>query len=274
MKPAPLTSSVRRKAMAAKAPIDIRGTLLTVISEQQPKGATDGSLQTGSVLRETGRRIGAAFNIELEQALLTQLHDLFRTGYLAWGYNLSNPSPPFCHVTERGRQLLEKLSRNPANPVGYRAHLYSVAKVNYIARSYVEEGLECYVSILYKAAAVMIGGAAESMILELRDSLQKKLTSLGRNLPKDLDDWRVKRVIDSMQGYFSSKKAILGADLKEEFEAYWTAFSQQIRAVRNEAGHPSIVDPVTPDSVHASLLIFPELVKLQNKLVEWVRKLT
>lgn len=260
--------------MVDTIPIDIRGTLLTVISEQHPKGRTDGSLQTGSVLRETGKRIGAAFNLELEQALLTQLHDLFRTGYLAWGYNLSNPSPPFCHVTERGRQLLEKLSRDPGNPVGYRSHLYAIAKISSVARSYVEEGLECYVAGLYKASAVMVGAASESMLLELRVLLRDKLTTLGWNLPRDLDDWRVKRVLDSMQRFFSHQKANLGPELKEEFEAYWAAFAQQIRAVRNEAGHPSSVDPVTPEAVTASLLILPELAKLQNKLAAWVGKLT
>jgi hypothetical protein len=54
-------------------------------------------------------------------------------------------------------------------------------------------------------------------------------------------------------------------------EAYWAAFAQQIRTVRNDVGHPSSVDPVTPDTVHASLLIFPELAKLQNKLTNWVK---
>jgi hypothetical protein len=30
------------------------------------------------------------------------------------------------------------------------------------------------------------------------------------------------------------------------------------------------VDPVTPDTVHASLLIFPELPRLANNLSRWV----
>lgn len=256
--------------MTDRPAVDIRGTLLTVISEQSPRGATNGSLQSSSVLSETARRIGASRNIELEQALLSQLHDLFRTGYLAWGFNISNPNPPFFHVTSAGRRLLERLTRDPGNPVGYRAHLYSVATVNDVARSYLEEGVDCYVSGLYKASAVMVGAAAESIILELRDSLTTKLHALNGKLPKDMDDWRVKRVLDAMHGFFSNHKSSLPSELKDEFEAYWAAFAQQIRAVRNEAGHPSNVDPVTPDTVHASLLIFPELAKLQNKLVGWV----
>jgi hypothetical protein len=39
--------------MSNKPETDIRGTLLTVISEQSPRGVTDGSLQSGSVLGET-----------------------------------------------------------------------------------------------------------------------------------------------------------------------------------------------------------------------------
>jgi hypothetical protein len=109
--------------------------------------------------------------------------------------------------------VLEGLTPDPANPVGYRAHLYSVAKVNDVARSYVEEGVECYVSSFYRAAAVMTGAAAESIILELRDLLLDKLKGLGRNSPKDLDDWRIKRILDAMHGFFSSQKASLGAEL-------------------------------------------------------------
>ncbi len=35
-------------------------------------------------------------------------------------------------------------------------------------------------------------------------------------------------------------------------------------------GHPTSVEPVTPDTVHASLLIFPELARLANSLAHWV----
>ncbi len=40
--------------------------------------------------------------------------------------------------------------------------------------------------------------------------------------------------------------------------------------MRNEAGHPSSIDPVTPDTVHASLLVFPELARLAKGLTDWV----
>src|SRR5437016_5932638 len=62
----------------------------------------------------------------------------------------------------------------------------------------------------------------------------------------------------------------LPSDLKARYDSFWPAFTQQIRASRNDAGHPSVVDPVTPETVHASLLIFPELLKLAADLRVWV----
>lgn len=249
---------------------DIRAVILQVIQDQHPKGSTDASLQQDSVLKETNRRLGIAYDLTKEQAILTTWHDLFRTGYLAWGLNITNPNSPWFHLTESGRRTLASLSRDPGNPTGYLRHLASIAKLNPIAHSYLTEALECYVAGLHKATAVMVGGATESIILELRDSTVEKLASLGKSIPKNVNDWRVKTVSDALHNFLDGQKAQFGPELRDEFEAYWAAFAQQIRAVRNDAGHPTSVDPVTPDSVHASLLIFPEITKLADKLKTWV----
>jgi hypothetical protein len=60
-------------------------------------------------------------------------------------------------------------------------------------------------------------------------------------------------------------------ELREPFEAYWSGFAQQIRATRNEAGHPASVDPVFPDTVHSALLIFPERARLAGSLTRWAQ---
>lgn len=36
------------------------------------------------------------------------------------------------------------------------------------------------------------------------------------------------------------------------------------------SGHPTSIEPVTPDTVHASLLVFPELAALATSLRDWV----
>ena len=106
----------------------------------------------------------------------------------------------------------------------------------------------------------MVGGASESLIIELAEVARQQLTHLGKPVPKALSDWRVKTFANALQNLLETQKN-MPRELREPFEAYWPAFIQQIRAARNDAGHPTSVDPVTPDTVHASLLIFPELAE-------------
>ena len=184
--------------------------------------------------------------------------------------NLANPNPPFFHITDVGRRALERLSRDPGNPAGYRAHLASIATLNAVALSYLNEGLACFEAGLYKAAAVMLRGAAESMILEIRDSVVARLQATGVQAPKALQDWRVKTVNDALHKTLSSRLAQMPHELQVEFQSFWPTFTQQIRATRNDAGHPLSVDPVAPDVVHASFLAFPEMARTASRLLAWI----
>jgi hypothetical protein len=258
--------------------IAIREALIAEICEREPKTQFDATLQQRSVLEGVARKLGVLHNQALEQALLTEWGDLFRTGLLAWGLNLSNPDPPHFHLTDRGREALKNWTRDPSNPAGYLRHLDAIAKLDSVASSYLREGLECYVAGFHKAAAVMVGGAAEKVILDLRDATAAKLISLGRvPLPKGIEaeEWRIKSVSDALRKFFDDHKGKkagqLGGELSEALDGYWSPFTLQIRAARNDAGHPTSVDPVTSDTVHASLLIFPELARLAEKLAQWVR---
>jgi len=247
--------------------MDIRAAMLAVIDKQ----SSGSNLQSGSVLRDTAAEVFGRRTNDLEdQAMLTQFHELFRTGYLAWGLNMSNPNPPFFHLTDQGRRTLAKLSSDPGNPDGYLRRLDTAGAINPIARSYIVEALACFVADLNKSGAVMVGAASESLILELRDEVEKKISSLGRPVPKDIKDWRVTRILSGLKGVFDQAKASIPRSLLERYESHWPAFTQQIRAARNDAGHPSSVDPITQDTVHASLLIFPELLKLAADLRGWV----
>lgn len=231
-----------------------------------------GYLQTGAMLSETAKalKIGHA-NTAADQVLLTVWHDLFRSGILSWGCDLSNPGPPFFHVTDRGRAALKQLSRDPSNPAGYLAHLKAGGSLNPIAMSYIAEGLETYNAGCYRATAVMVGCASESVMLELRDLLIVQLTAKSLPVSKKLEDWRIKTVLDQLAAEIDQRLKVMPRPLQEEYSAYWPAFTGQIRMARNDAGHPTSIDPVTVDTVHASLLIFPQLAKLSLQLLAWVK---
>jgi hypothetical protein len=247
------------------------GTMRRVLLEVVRDLAARGHLQQVNALSEASQRLNIRRDPESEEALLTLWYDLFRTGHLSWGLNLNNPEPPFCHLTEQGRRTLQHLSRDPANPEGYVAHLNKQGNLDAITKSYISEALTAYNSNCFKAAAVMVGAAAESLVLNVRNELGARLTLKGEKVPKDLLDWRIKKVLDALEREFTAKLKEMSQALAANVQAYWPAFTQQIRATRNEAGHPVSVDPVTPEAVHASLLIFPELAKLANDIIEWIR---
>jgi len=247
----------------------IREVLLAVIKEA-PKTQFDQSLQQGSVLDAAARRLNTRQHPELEEALLTEWYDLFRTGLLSWGLNLSNPKEPFFHITGAGRGVLEHLSRDPSNPDAYLRHLCSIATLSPVASSYLREALACYRSGLVKAGAVMVGGAAEAILLELRDGVSQRLGELGRAVPKGLGDWRAKTVADALRQFLEQQRGMMPRELQEAVEAHWGSFVYQVRATRNDAGHPTSVEPVTADMVHAALLVFPEIARLATKLTEWL----
>ena len=256
--------------MSQPSTIDIREVLLKEVKAHEPVGYATEPLQQGHILDAAAKYLNARQNPGLEEAILTKWQDLFRTGLLSWGLNLSNPNPPFFHWTERGRQALAHLARDPSNPAGYLRHLSSIAKLEAVTMSYLTEGLECYVADLFKASMVMVGAAAERIIVNLRDLTVQRLTSLGLPVPKNMEDWRIKTISDAMRSFFEGQATNFQRALYESFQAYWPAFTQQIRRARNDAGHPVSVQPVTADTVHASLLIFPELARLSNNLEDWV----
>jgi hypothetical protein len=101
--------------------------------------------------------------------------------------------------------------------------------------------------------------------------LVARLQTLCQPVPAALTDWRVKRVLSSLETMITAKQTSLPAALFERFEANWPAFTHQIRTARNDAGHPVTVEPVTAEEVHASLVIFPELATLAEQVREWIR---
>jgi len=99
----------------------------------------------------------------------------------------------------------------------------------------------------------MIGAAAESVILDLRNKTVHKVASLKRSIPKGMEDWKIKTVSDALRAFFEAKAPGFPRQLREPFEAYWAAFAQRIRATRNDAGHPASVESVTPDTPYTPL---------------------
>jgi hypothetical protein len=248
----------------------IKKVLLEIIAKECPSGTG----QSGGILQKIEKILNISHNDEEEQqAVLTVWNDLFRIGLLAWGLDFCNPDPPFFHVTDKGRNALKHISRDPSNPDGYLHYLETKVELSDTTKSYVIEALQTYNSNNYKASAVMIGCASESIIIEMANNVVNKLESLNQSPNKKLSDWKIKTILEGIKSFFDSHKSDMPKEVFELYEANWSSFAHQIRQGRNEAGHPSSIKNILEENVLASLLVFQELAKISQKLNEFIKNL-
>ncbi len=215
-------------------------------------------------------------NRDRQRLLLTAWSDLFREGLVSWGADVTHMNPPHCHLTDRGRQFLKNISRDPRNPIGYMAYLDNLTTIDPIARSYIEESLKTFQNQCWKATAVMVGGAAERLVLLVRDTLVEqlnmvnKMAGLSQGVQADLKDWRISKVLGGIDRVLDPYKRDMRHELRETYTTFWPQVSENVRRVRNEAGHPISVDPVDESTIYRILLMFPDHAKQASDLIAWI----
>lgn len=249
----------------------IRQALLDVCKEiEETSGRSSEGYTPASAFLETVKDRLEISRHEDEQALMEAWSDLFRKGVLAWGFNIENSVPPYFRFTAIGRKALSNLSRDPYNPDGYLAVVHPLLANEPVAISYLKEALDTFQAGCVKATGVMVGGAAESLVLSVRDDMVAKMTSLGTAVPSKLKDWKVKTVRDAIVVEVDNRKSQLDLKLYEQFSGFWVSISDYMRIARNDAGHPKSVDPITHDDVHGELLLFPKFAELVKGLKAWI----
>lgn len=202
--------------------------------------------------------------------VLESFYALFREGVLSWGLNRSNPGMEHSHVTPLGERVLADLERDPSNGSGYLAELRPLVDPGSVAWGYVAEAVHSYNAGCDRGAAVLLGCAAESLVLDVRDVLVGKLQARGAKVPKAVTDWKAKPVIDEIDRVLRNGVTKMPHDLAERFDAHWRSLFHHVRMARNEAGHPASVRPVERTAVHGNLLLFPALARLARDVRTWI----
>ncbi|MGQ3890714.1 hypothetical protein [Legionella sp. CNM-4043-24] len=247
----------------------IRQKLLETVKneiERNKRSRISSNLQSGVILQEVAKQFEITHNPTYEQMILSEFQCLMNTGYLAWGYDLANPNPPFFHITDQGIKSLENLNRDPCNPSEYLRYIDSQCQLDDTERSYLNEAISTFNAGHHKSAAVMIGATAECLILKLRNAMNQKHSKP----PKGLSDWKAKTIFNTLKTVLDKHVSIMSSDLRDEYNAYWPAFNEQIRRTRNDAGHPENISSFKFEDVHASLLMFPNVAKLTTHLLAFI----
>jgi hypothetical protein len=247
----------------------IRRVLIETVSEY---AANSGMNYDGpTTLQEVAKRLQIEQRSKEAEVLVVAFNDLFRIGYLAWGRSDLHTGPPHYMVTEAGRAALAIAGRSPFNPPGYLAYLDVVAPgMSPVAISYVQEALETFRCQNFRATSVMIGAASEDVVLSIRNDLITRMRSLSHTIHGDLQARQIATVLRQITRHFDGKTGLMPSALEESYKLYWQNFSNYIRQVRNDAGHPALLNALTEPNAHAALYMFPELAGLAEKLSGWI----
>jgi len=175
----------------------------------------------------------------------------------------------YFHVTQWGLNVLKDIKPSPYD---YEEFLRDLSKlINEETTFYLIQSLECFRRNLFVPSAIMLGIAAENIILEISEIAEKKVIAKDK-YQKTLKDNRFqvtghKKAIDE---FVISK---MPKDKKKYLKKDFNCFFEIIRLSRNEAGHPSEVR-IERDEAYANYLVFRRFGKNVYELKQWLEHQT
>ncbi len=189
-------------------------------------------------------------------------------------------------VTKYGQQLLEQETAVLTDPSGYIALVQSIPGVDGLTIEYLAEAVEGHRRFLDRSAAVMLGAAAENMLVALGEGLRAACKKLNVQVRRNLTTWRVallrSAIVETVkdQTFIQALNSSLVASsplseddkkLLRELESTVAILAQFYADTRNQAGHPK---PVRPERavLLAYLKAFPEYARRVGAVLEILSK--
>lgn len=187
------------------------------------------------------------------------------------GDNTGNGNLPFFHLTGYGKEQVAHGKNSPHDPDGYLKSIQSIAGIDPIIITYVNEGLHTFRIGCMLSSAVMLGCASERTFVCLLDAYLEALAhAKSIAFKKRIEGKFIKTQFDEfnkmLQGHLN---ALLPADLKEGLPNILLGVFEMIRAERNDAGHPTGKIPERA-LVFANISVFRGYLKRVYDLIEWL----
>ena len=185
--------------------------------------------------------------------------------------NLSNePKEDIFHVTPWGLSVLNDIKPSPYD---YEEFLRDLSPfINEETSFYLVQSLECFNKYLFIPSAIMLGIAAENIILDISDIAEKKLAVKDkyRKLLKD-NRFNITGHIIAISDFVLPQKQNMPDDLINNLDKEYNCFFEIIRLSRNEAGHPSEIK-INRDEAYANYIVFRRFCKKAYELKKWLKE--
>jgi len=189
------------------------------------------------------------------------------------GSGAGSPELPFFQVTEWGKKCLESGEFTPYDTGKYIERLK--AKVPYVGSTallYLTESLSCFRGASYLGSAIMLGVAAETVLLSLRDAIHAALDTQAKKdkFTADTSGRPAKRIYDEVRKRLDPLIRKISGDLsKEDITAEIAGIFDLIRKTRNEVGHPT-GRKIEREEAFALLQLFPSYCNISYEVIRWL----
>lgn len=213
-----------------------------------------------------------AYAHPLAEKITAVIWELIIEGIYTPGIGMQQPNLPFLHVTAYGQKCFEAGELTAHDPDEYLRRLKaSCPSIDDTTLLYTGEALDTFRTGKYLASTVMIGVAAENMLLRLVDVVHKALDTPQRQakFEKDTKGKGAKTQHDEVLKLLRSPAIPLPAKLGYVLTQQIDGIYDLIRRTRNEAGHPT-GSRMERGPTHALLLLFPMYCQTVHDLMEWL----
>jgi hypothetical protein len=169
--------------------------------------------------------------------------DLFRQGVITLGLNDANPQWPWFRLSRFGES---EGARQPFrfHDIGSYVSMIkdTVPDLLPAAEMYLEEAVAAFYSGCFLAATVMLGVAAEAEFLRMIEVANKN-ANIGKSFDQAAKEKFIRAKIEAFRKGLAPHLKTLPGAVTEDLDINLNAVQSIIRIARNEAGHPSGVQP-------------------------------
>lgn len=160
-------------------------------------------------------------------------------------------------------------TNNPENQESYLKNIDNICNLSPIPSSYLQETLKTYASNHFGASGIMLGITVEFLVLEMWEAIANCKNFKNQNSCNG----KIEAIIDAIDKELQNPQFGIPQEMISMLGGYWPKINEQINRIHNNEGYPIELNSITPDSVHATLLFFPELAKLIHDIIKWAKPL-
>jgi hypothetical protein len=215
-----------------------------------------------------------AYQHPLSEKIVAVVWELIIEGVYTPGSSVQHPNLPAVRVTEYGQKCFDAGELTAHDPDDYLRRLKTACpSIDDITLLYTGEALDTFRVGKHLASTVMIGVAAENMLLRLVGAVHAALNTPQRQskFERNTKGKKAKTQHDEVLARLRSPATPLPTEIESVLTQHIDGIYDLIRRTRNEAGHPT-GKRMERYETHALLLLFPTYCKTVHDLMEWLAR--